>query len=200
MLNFKEVITILLSYMLGCISTGYYLVHFSAGKDIRSHGSQSTGARNVGRTLGAPAFVITFLGDFAKGAIATGMAIYLGLAPLSVILVVIAVVAGHIWPAQLGFRGGKGLSTTLGALLVFDYRLAIVLLLLAGLALAIIRQFSPGGLTAIVLSPGVVAIMEYHLTIVLSMAVLATIILIAHQTNIREIFTATRSHIKRVTD
>jgi glycerol-3-phosphate acyltransferase PlsY len=112
------------AYIIGCFTTGYYLVRARLGQDIREMGSGSAGARNVGRFLGKSGFFLTVLGDFAKGALAVGLARMMIHENLSTALAVPAVVAGHLWPAQLKFRGGKGVVTSLGALLVFDYRLA----------------------------------------------------------------------------
>ena len=64
------------SYVLGCYSTGYYLVRKRTGQDIRELGSGSTGARNAGRALGRSGFLLTMAGDLAKG----GLAVWLALA------------------------------------------------------------------------------------------------------------------------
>lgn len=199
MLYGKEIIVILAGYTLGCFSTGYYFVRFRTGEDIRNLGSGSVGARNVGRTFGASGFVITLLGDLAKGAIAVGIAFYFGIEPWGVMLVMAAVVMGHIWPVQLGFRGGKGLATALGALLVFDYQLVIVLIMLAGLMLALVRRFTLSGLVVVALTPGVAAVMGRPRTSVFGITALVLLILFAHRTNIRVILERYVARQKRET-
>src|SRR5579859_7966679 len=104
------------SYLLGCFTSGYYFVRWRLGQDIRDSGSGNVGARNVGRLLGAPGFLATTAADVAKGMLAVWLALEFthdfrlaGLAMLTVVL-------GHIWPVQLGFRGGKGVATSIGAL------------------------------------------------------------------------------------
>jgi acyl phosphate:glycerol-3-phosphate acyltransferase len=126
------------AYLLGCIATGYYLVRARLGRDIREIESGSTGARNVGRVLGKSGFGLTVLADLGKGALAVWTAFEWTHNRHFAALAMLAVVAGHIWPAQLRFRGGKGAATSLGALLMFDYRLALVfaVLFLAGYGLA----------------------------------------------------------------
>src|SRR4051794_37968242 len=95
------------SYGLGCVSTGYYLVRMRSGCDVRERHSGNTGARNVGRVLGMGGFLVTLLGDIAKGACAVGLVWrFTGETRLAAVAMV-AVVAGHVWPCQLGFRGGK---------------------------------------------------------------------------------------------
>jgi len=120
----------------------------------------------------------------AKGAMAVALASYVGLALWGLVLAAAAVVIGHIWPAQLGFRGGKGMATALGALLVLDYQLAIVLLAFTGIMLALARRFTLSGLVVVNLSPAVAFIMGHPITSVLGTAALARIILIAHRTNV----------------
>src|ERR1035441_7362285 len=110
------------SYVLGCFSTGYYLVRQRTGQDIRELGSGSTGARNAGRVLGCQGFWLTMAGDMAKGALAVWLALALTGNDRVAMLAWLAVVMGHIWPAQMGFRGGKGVSTSLAGLLIYDWR------------------------------------------------------------------------------
>ena len=132
------------SYFLGCFSTGYYLVRQRTGQDIRELGSGSTGARNAGRVLGRPGFWWTMAGDLAKGGIAVGLALALTGSERVELLAWLAVVAGHIWPAQLGFRGGKGVSTSLMGLLVFDWRLALIYCVFFAAGWAVTRQIGGG--------------------------------------------------------
>jgi glycerol-3-phosphate acyltransferase PlsY len=107
---------VLASYLLGGFCAAYYLVRVARSSDIRSLGSGNAGARNAGRILGAPGFVLTLLLDAAKGALAVLATARLAPGIWPATLALLAVVAGHIWPAQLGFRGGKGLATLLGGL------------------------------------------------------------------------------------
>src|SRR5213082_212511 len=120
----KETLVMLLGYALGCFTSGYYLVRWRTGDDIRWLGSGSVGATNVGRVLGRPGFFLTVLCDFFKGLFAVWLARYFQLNPTGTVLAMVAVAIGHIWPAQLWFHGGKGVATSLGALLMFDYSIA----------------------------------------------------------------------------
>src|SRR4051812_2055486 len=117
------------AYGLGCIATGYYLVLFWKGLDVRETGSGSSGAKNVGRLLGWPGFMLTVLGDIGKGAFAVWAARHFTPDERIVAVALLAVVAGHLWPVQLLFRGGKGIATSLGALLVYDHYLTIAFLI-----------------------------------------------------------------------
>ncbi len=112
------------AYAIGCLQTGYWAVRWRTGQDLRSLGSGSTGATNVGRVLGRPGFVLIMLLDMLKGAVALGAAILLGLPTTLMPWLILAVVTGHVLPLQLGFHGGKGLSPGFGALMMYDWRLA----------------------------------------------------------------------------
>lgn len=123
---FTSIILALAAYAVGCFNTGYYLVRTSRKRDIRDVHSGATGARNVGRILGRAGFLTTFAGDALKGALVIWSARALNADPRFIPWLAPLVVAGHIFPAQLGFRGGKGLSTALGAMLALDIRFALV--------------------------------------------------------------------------
>lgn len=105
------------SYLIGCCVAGYYLTRWRTGTDLRELGSGSAGARNTARFLGKGFGVAAFAWDFAKGALAALLARYLG---EDMVLTSIGVVLGHVWPAQLGFRGGKGVAPGAGVLAVLQ--------------------------------------------------------------------------------
>lgn len=182
---------IVVSYALGCLSTAYYLFRFSTGRDIRDCGSGAAGARNIGRQLGPLFFITTFLIDFTKGMLAVGLARYFNSDSAGVVTAMLAIVAGHIWPAHLGFRGGKGVAVGFGALLVFDYKLLIALIFLFGVACLVSRNFTISGLIAISLTPVIAVLFSYAPTNLAGISLLAAIILFAHRGNLREFFAVT---------
>jgi glycerol-3-phosphate acyltransferase PlsY len=172
------------AYLLGCVATGYYLVQAVAHRDIRAGGSGNVGARNVGRLLGAWGFTTVMLCDFGKGALAVWLARrFTGNEELS-LLALLAVTAGHIWPAQLKFRGGKGVSTSLGALLVFDWRIALTFAAVAGLAALLLRKFTLGGLTAFAALPLMALAWQKDPATVGGLLMLAVLVLWAHRKNL----------------
>ncbi len=174
------------SYVLGCCVAGYYLVRWRRGHDIRNKGSGSTGATNVGRELGHTGFAVTFVLDCAKGALVSWMVMYLKLGPWESILCALAVVAGHIWPAQLRFRGGKGVATLLGVLVVADYRILLAMAGLFVVAIICLHRFTLSGLTAIAATPPVLAVAYPPPQRALGLLLLVLPVLYAHRQNIRE--------------
>jgi glycerol-3-phosphate acyltransferase PlsY len=174
-------------YVAGCLTTGYYLVRMRLGLDIREIGSGSVGARNAGRIMGAPGFFFTLMGDFIKGAGVVWAARYFWDDPRLTGLAMLAVVFGHIFPLQLGFRGGKGVATSFGALVIYDPRLALAFCALAAL-FALFGRVTPAGLIAFALLPVAARMLDRdHLEITI-ISVLAGMILFAHRKNLLDEF------------
>ncbi|MCB8814399.1 glycerol-3-phosphate acyltransferase [Desulfosporosinus shakirovi] len=179
-----DILMIVIGYLLGGISTGYYLVLLLCRDDVRNYGSGATGATNVGRILGTKGFLLTFLGDFFKGFLIPAIAIYLKLSDITVVLSVIAVVAGHIWPLQLGFRGGKGVAAAFGGIVVINPSLALVLFAITMGLFVLTRKFTLSGLLSILASPIIAFLMSPSANQVIGILILAIILLIAHRGNI----------------
>jgi glycerol-3-phosphate acyltransferase PlsY len=175
---------IVIGYLLGGISTGYYIVRLLCRQDVRNYGSGATGATNVGRKLGYKGFLLTFLGDAFKGCLIPAIAIYLELSDITVILSLIAVVSGHVWPLQLGFRGGKGVSTAFGGIVAIDPLFALVLFAMVMGLLVITKKFTLSGLLVILGSPFIAILMSRSTHQIIGILMLTMILLIAHRGNI----------------
>jgi acyl phosphate:glycerol-3-phosphate acyltransferase len=145
-------LSIVAAYLVGSIPFGYLIVHARGGGDVRETGSGGTGATNVTRRAGKGAGVLTLVLDAAKGALVALVARWL-LAPdfgvnWWVAIASVAVVAGHIFPVWLKFRGGKGVATGLG---VFLSLTPVAVALAALVFLAVVwatRYVSLGSITA----------------------------------------------------
>jgi len=126
----KYVACMALGYLLGSIPFGVLVTRQTGNVDVRRYGSGSTGATNVLRTVGGKAAVLVVVGDLAKGVLAVvfaGMIVgnsYLAVGsfglgrPLAQVLAALAAVAGHNWSVFLKFRGGRGVATFFGGLVV----------------------------------------------------------------------------------
>ncbi|MEQ2009003.1 MAG: glycerol-3-phosphate acyltransferase [Limisphaerales bacterium] len=104
-------------YAIGCCVTAWYLVRWRTGADLRELHSGTTGARNAGRVLGRAAFAGIAVLDGLRGMLAMSLAAWAGLREWGLVLAGTAVLAGHVWPVQLGFQGGKGLAIGTGVIL-----------------------------------------------------------------------------------
>jgi len=183
-MSLPEISVIVLSYLLGCICTGYYLVRFKTGKDIRQTGSGTAGARNAGREVGKAGFAVTFIGDLAKGSAAVMITRLASQSSWVTALALVAVVLGHMFPLQLGFKGGKGLSTLTGGVLVLNAELVLLLCLVLALLVIVTKAYKLCGLLMVAVLPfaAMPAVREpAHVT---GIAVAAALVLMAHRRDI----------------
>ena len=185
---------VLEAYLLGCFATGYYFVRARTGKDLRQFESGSIGARNAGRALGKTGFFVTLLGDFFKGALAVWIARKWSGDNHLAALALLAVVVGHLWPAQLRFHGGKGVATMLGGLLIFDYRVALVFPVLFLIGFMPVRRTLLPALFAFACLPMAAWFFGCGNFTVAVLAILTALILIAHRRNLTEEFMAMAHH------
>lgn len=172
-------------YALGCINTGYYLVRSLRQRDVRETGSHGTGATNVGRVLGRGGYLLTLLMDAGKGVLAIALARYFDLAASGQWAVAFAAIAGHVWPAQLRFRGGRGVATWIGVLAMLDPALLLITAAVTLIALRPLGRFTLAGLLGICVVPLAAVIMARDLEILLGTTALAAIVLIAHRPHLR---------------
>jgi glycerol-3-phosphate acyltransferase PlsY len=176
-----------IAYALGCLNAGYYITRLSTGADIRAMGTGTAGAMNVGRSLGRTAFAATLLLDLLKGSVAVWVASRLA-GDWGSAVAMIAVVAGHIWPAQLRLRGGKGIAAGLGALAAFDFPIALAAVAVFAGLLAIVRRWLLAGMSALVLCPVIAAFTGRAALQVCGLCLLAGVLLFSHRRNLREAF------------
>ncbi len=182
----QAIAILLFSYLLGCFITGYYYIRFRTGQDIHELGSGNVGAKNVGRIAGPWGFAVTLLGDAGKSALAVGLAGHFTGNLWLMMLAATGAMLGHLWPAQLGLRGGKGMNTSLGAILVFDYRSVLVFAALTTVAYLMLRSSVLSGLLAFALVPVVCLLRGTETATTVGVVCLAALTLLAHRRNLIE--------------
>lgn len=137
------------AYLLGSIPFGVLIVKMRGGPDIRKTGSGNIGAANVMRNAGAVAGVLTLVLDAGKGYLAVWIAeraIHGNIHWMAVAAA--AAVIGHIFPVWLGFRGGKGVATGLGAFLPICREAVLLAVVLWVLVVGFWRYSSLGSIAA----------------------------------------------------
>jgi len=185
-LTLSDGLIILLAYLVGGISPGYLLVRILLNTDLRTIGSGSLGATNAGRALGKKGFYFTLVTDILKGALMVWLAKWLELPPVVVSAVVVAVIAGHIWPLWLHFHGGKGIATSLGAFAALDYKILLIGGVVLLVTYMVTRRFLPSWVATLVAMPLFAYILGYPMTVVVPLILAAAIIVFAHKENIRQ--------------
>lgn len=139
----------LLAYLLGAFPTGYLVGRLVGRFDVRDHGSGSTGATNVARKLGFWWAAVVMAVDLGKGALAVVLARALGVGVPGEALAGLAAVAGHSWPVYLRFRGGRGVATGIGTVLVIVPEVGAGGLVAWVLAVALTRYVSLGSVLGV---------------------------------------------------
>ena len=187
---------ILGAYLIGAIPLGWLVARAFGVGDIRRHGSGTIGATNVLRTLGWVPAIVTLLGDVAKGYLAVVLAARLtGGDPAAVAAAAVAAVAGNCWSVFLGFRGGKGVATGLGALLRLAPWPTLAALPVFLVIVASFRYVSLASLLATVCVPLGAAVLGYPRASVVAAAAVAAIIIGRHHANIARLRAGTESRL-----
>ncbi len=166
--------------------TGYVVTRLIKGEDIRKLGSGNVGARNAGRLLGKKGFVLTAIGDVLKGMVVVYGAKYFNFSFEIQIISLIVVVIGHIWPITLKFKGGKGIATAAGGLVVLAYQPFLVFGGVFLLLLLILRSFTLAGMSAFLTVPVIYWIMDYSIRECILIFIVIALLLVAHRDNLKE--------------
>ena len=190
------ILAVVAAYLIGAIPLGWLVARAFGVGDIRRHGSGTIGATNVLRTLGWVPAIVTLLGDVAKGYLAVVLAARLtGGDPAAVAAAAVAAVAGNCWSVFLGFRGGKGVATGLGALLRLAPWPTLAALPVFLVIVASFRYVSLASLLATVCVPLGAAALGYPRASVAAAAVVAVIIVGRHHANIARLRAGTESRL-----
>ncbi|WP_434084043.1 glycerol-3-phosphate 1-O-acyltransferase PlsY [Halalkalibacter oceani] len=188
-------------YLLGSISFSYIIAKKIKKVDIRQHGSGNAGATNTLRVLGVGPAVAVLALDIVKGIAAVWLGILLapdqsGLFPA---LAGLAAILGHNWPVYYGFRGGKGVATTIGVLATLVFFPALFAGLLAIASIFITRFVSLGSLLFTVLTPVLTYVLidtyDYPILYVYLTVVVAVLSLWRHRTNLARLIKGTESKL-----
>jgi glycerol-3-phosphate acyltransferase PlsY len=190
-----SILTVLGAYLLGAVPFGWIVGRIAGGMDVRRLGSGNIGATNVARSLGAWAGVMTLGLDVGKGAGAVWAAGALTGQPETAVAAGLAAIAGHVFPVYLGFRGGKGVATGLGAFLVLE---PVATLWAAGIFLgtvAISRRVSPGSILAAASLPAILYLRGASASLTLAGLLSSVLIIIRHGENLRRIAAGTEPRL-----
>ena len=122
------IIMAIIAYLIGSVNFSIIFSKRFAGFDVREKGSGNAGTTNMLRSVGKKAAVITLICDILKGVVSIGIAILLGNIPdlnkeLLVQIAGVSVILGHTFPIFFGFKGGKGVATSLGVLLLSNWQI-----------------------------------------------------------------------------
>jgi glycerol-3-phosphate acyltransferase PlsY len=181
-------VIVIAAYLLGSISFAVLVVRAKTGRDIRSEGSGNAGATNVLRSYGKKLALLVAFADVAKGAAAVFLMRLVTADPRWAAAAGFAAILGHVFPVFYGFRGGKGVATTVGAFLALS-PLALLVCLAVFLAIvAATRYVSLGSVVALALLPPVAGLFFHASRAVVTVAGLTAILIVAkHLPNLKRL-------------
>ena len=192
---FPDLVLVAAGYLLGSIPFGVVIARGAGNVDLRRVGSGNIGATNVLRAVGKGAAALTLLGDIGKGALAVGLARWTGASATLVAAVGLAAVLGHLFPVWTGFRGGKGVATTLGVVLGAMPSVGGLLLVIWVAVAAITRYSSLAALVATATMPLLVWLADGRPAMLALSGALAVLVVVRHRENIGRLLAGTEGKI-----
>jgi glycerol-3-phosphate acyltransferase PlsY len=202
------IIMAIIAYCIGSVNFSVLISRKMAGFDVREKGSGNAGSTNVLREVGIKAAVITLICDILKGVIAIFIALVIGKIvkdtdkALLVQLAGIFVILGHTFPIFFEFRGGKGVATALGILLISNWKIGLICLVFALVIMAISRMVSMGAIGAAILFPVLTLFINENFIVEASglkyfifSLILALIVIFNHRENLGRILNGTENKI-----
>lgn len=189
------IIVILISYLIGSISFSIIISKRVAGFDVREKGSGNAGTTNVLRSVGKGAAALTLLGDVLKGVVAILLAMLAGVIWKDVDVLTLKYLAGfmaivgHTYPIFFRFKGGKGVATALGILLMLNWKVGLICLIFGVIIIAVTRMVSVGSILAAILFPILIIFIETekNFGMLLVSVLIALFVIFNHRSNIKRI-------------
>ena len=205
------IIMAIIAYLIGSVNFSIIISKKMAGFDVREKGSGNAGTTNMLRSVGKKAAAITLLCDVLKGVFAIVIAIVLGNIiknidrELLLQIAGIGVVLGHTFPIFFQFKGGKGVATSLGVLILSNWQIGLICLVFALVLMILTRMVSLGSCAAAVLFPVLTLFINSNYTVLTEgksgnvylvySIILAVIVLYNHRSNIKRIMDGTENKL-----
>lgn len=207
-----NVLVVLSAYLLGAIAPGYWAGKLLKGIDIREHGSGSTGATNVLRTLGKAPALVVLLVDVLKGVAAIALSkLFYSLDPIQSFIpagvepttwqpwltafVAMAALIGHSKSIFLGFTGGKSVATSLGVLLAMNWLVGLGTLSVFLLVLASTRIVSASSILAAISASLLMVLMQQPIPYLLLAIAGGIYVILRHRSNIQRLIARTEPRL-----
>ena len=207
----EYIIMAMIAYCIGSVNFSVIISKKIAGFDVREKGSGNAGTTNMLRSVGKKAAAITLLCDIAKGIVAIAISMIIGNImeetnqELLLQIAGIAVVIGHTFPIFFGFKGGKGVATSIGILLMSNWKIGLICFIFALVLMILTRMVSVGSCAAAILFPILTLFINDSYTILtegkngntyfIYSVLLAVIVLYNHRSNIKRLLNGTENKI-----
>ena len=187
----------IVAYAIGSINFAVILSRKFAGFDVREKGSKNAGTTNVLRTVGKKAAALTLILDILKGVAAVLTAILAQLMWTGFDLTTLKYIAGfmailgHTFPIFFEFRGGKGVATALGVILLTNWQIGLICLVFALCLMALTKMVSLGSIMAAILFPILTVFIHNNYLVsgnyIIFGIALGLLVVFNHRTNLKRI-------------
>ena len=188
----------LVAYLIGSINFAIIFSKKFAGFDVREKGSGNAGTTNMLRSVGKGLAVLTLICDILKGIVAILVAYWIGKIATDIkpeILIQLAgffAIVGHTFPVYFGFKGGKGVATSLGILLLVNWQIGLICLVFALLVMVFTRMVSLGSIMAALLFPVLTIFITEHYIVdgnyIIFGIAMAVFVIFNHRSNLKRIY------------
>ena len=183
------------AYLWGSLSPALIISDRIGKKDVRKYGSGNAGTTNMMRTFGWKFGLMTFVLDVIKGVAAALIGRWVG-GQIGMAVAAVLVIVGHNWPVYYGFKGGKGIASTLGVMFVLMPMQTAILLPVVILIMALTRYVSVGSMLGVILESICVFIFYPGETLLqVTVAVLTVLALFGHRENIKRLCNGTENKL-----
>ena len=202
------IILAIIAYAIGSINFSVILSKKMAGFDVREKGSGNAGSTNMLRAVGKKAAILTLVCDILKGVVSILIAFLVGKIVKDVdraLLIQIAgilVVIGHTFPIFFGFKGGKGVATSFGVLLMVNWKIGFICLTFALVIIIASKMVSMGSIGAAILFPVLTIFINEHYIVSASglkyfifSLILAVFVIFNHRENVKRILNGTENKL-----
>lgn len=177
----------IISYLLGNISFAYILGKIFTKKDVRDYGSGNAGATNAIRAFGKKIGAMVFIGDVLKGVVAVLIGRSLG--ETGMYLAGAMVIIGHNWPVFLNFKGGKGVATTIGVMIIASPFVTLICFVLGIVVIIATRTVSLGSILGMAMAPIAAGIFvkPFNFSLFIFCLFIGTMAIYRHKENIKRL-------------
>lgn len=199
------IIVAIIAYLIGSINFSVIISKKMAGFDVREKGSGNAGTTNMLRAVGKKAAAITLICDILKGVVAILIAMLIGKIvknsniALLVQIAGVAVILGHTFPIFFRFKGGKGVATSLGVLIMSNWQIGLICLVFALVLMVLTQMVSVGSIAAAILYPVLTLFIPQNYIVsgnyLIYSIILAVLIVFNHRENVKRLLNGTENKI-----
>jgi len=191
------ILVLLAVYLIAAIPTGIVLARVMGYEDVRQKGSGNIGATNVYRVAGKLPGILTLLGDILKGLLPLlAIKLWLGTTDAQLGLAAVTAIVGHCYPVYLRFKGGKGVATALGILLVLAPLAVLLAAVVFVVTVVVSRYISLGSVLAALAAPLLVLLLGGSQAMVASSLAIGLLVVWRHRSNIKRLLDGNENRFK----